>query len=120
MKTPDSVKNPERNAPTKSSRCKGVALPEVPTPSTEAPTRRCLAVSVVQAGPTWTGWAVIPAEVASTISAARDAAEFEARLLDFARSSGTVSVVECPISFATAGGFLESQGALLSGRGPKG
>jgi len=63
---------------------------------------------------------VIPAEVASTISAARDAAEFEARLLDFARSSGTVSVVECPISFATAGGFLESQGALLSGRGPKG
>jgi lipopolysaccharide/colanic/teichoic acid biosynthesis glycosyltransferase len=68
----------------------------------------------------WTGWAVIPAGVVSAISVANDEAEFEARLLHAARSSGTVTVVECPISFATAGDFLESQGALLSGRGPQG
>jgi lipopolysaccharide/colanic/teichoic acid biosynthesis glycosyltransferase len=68
----------------------------------------------------WTGWAVIPAGLATKISGAGDAAEFEACLLDIARSSGTVSVVECPISFATPGNFLESQGALLSGQGPQG
>ena len=67
----------------------------------------------------WTGWAVMPAGVAATISSASDPAEFQARLLEVAQSSGTISTVECPISFASAGNFLESQGALLTGRGPQ-
>ena len=76
-------------------------------------------VVFVDANGTWTGWAVLPARLAARISAAGDAAAFEARLLHAARSSGTLSMVECPIRFGTAGDFLESQGALLSGRGPK-
>lgn len=78
------------------------------------------AVVFVDKNQVWTGWALIPAEIVSKVSVAGDADEFESRLLDVARSSGTISVVECPISFATAGDFLKSQGALLSGRGPQG
>ena len=68
----------------------------------------------------WTGWAVIPAKLASQLSVVSDALEFEARLLEAARSSGGVSSVECPVSFATPGNFVRSQSELLSGRGPKG
>jgi lipopolysaccharide/colanic/teichoic acid biosynthesis glycosyltransferase len=68
----------------------------------------------------WTGWAVAGAELTSQISGASDAAEFEARLLEAARTSGGVSVVECPVSFATAEDFLRSQDQVLSGRGPSG